>query len=107
MAWLFLIIAIVFEVSGTILMKMSGGFSNIKYAVLMLLFYLLSLSMLTLALKKIPIGTAYAIWSGVGIVLIAIVGVLFFKDTLKLSHVIFISFILIGAIGLNLTANVH
>ncbi len=83
-------------------MKLSDGFSNVKYAIVMLIFYVLSLSMLTLALKKLEIGTAYAIWSGVGIVLLSIIGVIFFKESINLSKIIFVSFILIGTIGLNL-----
>ena len=83
-------------------MKLSDGFSNVKYAIGMLIFYVLSLSMLTLALKKLEIGTAYAIWSGVGIVLLSIIGVVFFKESINLSKIIFVSFILIGTIGLNL-----
>ncbi len=107
MSWVYLALAIVLEVCGTTLMKMSQGFANIKYTIIMLFCYLLSLSMLTLALRKLEIGTAYAIWSGVGIVLITVIGFLFFKDSFDIRKVIFISFILIGAIGLNLTSNMH
>lgn len=83
-------------------MKLSDGFSNVKYAVVMLIFYVLSLSMLTLALKKLQIGTAYAIWSGIGIVLLSVIGVVFFKESINLTKIIFIGFILVGTIGLNL-----
>ena len=107
MSWIYLILAIIFEVCGTTLMKMSQGFTNIKYAIIMLFCYMLSLTMLTLALKKLEIGTAYAIWSGVGIVLIAIIGFMFFNDSFDIRKVVFISFILIGSIGLNLTSSMH
>jgi small multidrug resistance pump len=102
LSWIYLILAITFEVSGTTFMKLSDGFSNVKYAVVMLVFYILSLSMLTLALKKLQIGTAYAIWSGVGIVLLSVIGVVFFKESINLTKIIFIGFILVGTIGLNL-----
>lgn len=102
MSLIYLFLAIIFEVSGTTLMKLSNGFSNIKYAVFMLIFYVLSLSTLTLALKKIQIGVAYATWSGIGIVLITIIGFVAFKEPINLSKVVFISFILVGTIGLNL-----
>jgi small multidrug resistance pump len=102
LSWIFLILAITFEVSGTTFMKLSDSFSNVKYAIVMLIFYVLSLSMLTLALKKLEIGIAYAIWSGVGIVLLSIIGVIFFKESINLSKIIFVSLILIGTIGLNL-----
>ena len=103
MSWIYLISAITFEILGTTLMKLSDGFSNLKYAIAMLVFYVLSLSMLTLALKKLEIGIAYAIWSGVGIVLLSIIGVIFFKESINLPKIIFVSFILIGTIGLNLS----
>ncbi|WP_459481476.1 DMT family transporter [Clostridium saccharoperbutylacetonicum] len=103
MSWIYLISAITFEILGTTLMKLSDGFSNLKYAIAMLIFYVLSLSMLTLALKKLEIGIAYAIWSGVGIVLLSIIGVIFFKESINLPKIIFVSFILIGTIGLNLS----
>lgn len=102
MSWIYLILAITFEVSGTTFMKLSDGFSNVKYAVVMIIFYVLSLSMLTLALKKLQIGTAYAIWSGIGIVLLSVIGVVFFKESINLTKIIFIGFILVGTIGLNL-----
>lgn len=107
MSWAYLALAIVLEVCGTTLMKMSQGFANIKYAIIMLFCYILSLSMLTLALRKLEIGTAYAIWSGMGIVLLATIGFLFFKDSFDLRKIVFISFIIIGVIGLNLTSNIH
>ncbi|WP_035283992.1 MULTISPECIES: QacE family quaternary ammonium compound efflux SMR transporter [unclassified Clostridium] len=107
MNWIYLILAIIFEVSGTISMKLSEGFSNIKYAIVMLVFYILSLSTLTLALKKIPIGVAYATWSGVGIILLSIIGTVLFKETINLQKVVFIALIIVGVIGLNLTSTMH
>lgn len=64
MHWLFLGTAILFEVCGTILMKLSEGFTKMNYAVPMLGLYILSLLLLSLALKKIEVGISYAIWSG-------------------------------------------
>lgn len=102
MSFVYLFLAIIFEVSGTTFMKLSNGFSNIKYAVIMLVFYVLSLSTLTLALKKIQIGVAYATWSGIGIVILTIVGFLVFNEPINLKKAIFIGFILVGTVGLNL-----
>ncbi|PJI08410.1 MULTISPECIES: DMT family transporter [Clostridium] len=107
MSWVYLFFAIIAEVCGTTLMKKSNGFSEIRYAVIMLIFYVLSLSMLTLALKKIDISVAYAIWSAVGIVLIVIIGFIMFKEPINLYKVLFIGLIIIGVIGLNLTSKVH
>jgi len=67
---LLLILAILFEVAGTTFMKISDGFSKTMPSVAMTVFYLLSLAMLTFALKKFEVSTAYAIWSGLGVALI-------------------------------------
>lgn len=107
MSWLYLALAILFEMSGTLLMKLSGGFSHIGYSIIMFVCYMISLTMLSFALKHIEIGTAYAIWSGIGIALIVASGVLFFKEQLTVQKIIFIGFIVIGAIGLNLHGTVH
>lgn len=107
MKWLLLTAAIMFEVTGTIMMKLSEGFTNIKYSVFMLVFYVLSLGTLTLALKKIQIATAYATWSGVGIALLTIIGYIFFGDQLSALKIIFISLIIIGVVGLNLLSDLH
>lgn len=107
MKWVLLTAAILFEVSGTILMKISNGFTDIKYSIFMLVSYVLSLTMLTFALKKIQIGTAYATWSGVGIVLLTAIGFIIFKDELTPAKLIFTVLIIIGVVGLNLTSEVH
>ncbi|NTV68434.1 MAG: multidrug efflux SMR transporter, partial [Chlorobaculum sp.] len=66
MHWLYLILAIVAEVSGTTSMKFSAGFSKPLPSVLIFVFYALSLTFLTLALRVMPVGMAYAIWSALG-----------------------------------------
>jgi small multidrug resistance pump len=107
MSWLYLVLAIVLEVSGTTSMKLSEGFTKIFPSVLMFLFYGLSLSVLTLALKTIDVSVAYAVWSGVGTALIASVGVLWLKEPLNTLKVISLLLIIIGVIGLNLSGGVH
>lgn len=91
------------EVCGTTFLKLSDGFSKLIYAIPVLVLYGLSFIILSLALKKIEVGVAYAIWSGVGTALIAILGVVFFKETLTISKIVFLSLIVIGALGLNLS----
>lgn len=107
MEWIYLILAIIFEVCGTTSMKLSEGFSKLIYSGVMMIFYLLSLTMLTFALKKIEIGRAYAIWSGFGTALITTIGFLFFKEALTLPKVMFIGLIIIGVVGLNLSGATH
>jgi small multidrug resistance pump len=102
MAWLFLFLAIVLEVTGTTCMKLSQGFTRLAPSALMILFYIGSFANLTLALKKIEVGIAYAIWSGVGTALIAAIGILWFKETLTAVKLISVSLIIAGVVGLHL-----
>lgn len=107
MSWIYLALAIIFEVSGTTFMKLSNGFTDLKYAVLMLFFYILSLSLLSLALKQIEVSVAYAIWSGIGIALIATIGIMFFQESFTIQKIAFIGLIIVGAMGLNMTGMQH
>ena len=66
MTWLYLILAILLEVSGTTCMKLSEGFTKLVPSVLIFVFYTASFGMLTLALKRIDVSVAYAVWSGMG-----------------------------------------
>ncbi len=107
MSWLYLGIAIVFEICSTTLLKLAKGLTNAKYSILMLIFYGLSLWMLSLALKRIDIAVAYAIWSGFGIAVITGIGIIFFKESFSIQKCIYIGFILFGVIGLNLIGVRH
>ena len=101
--WTYLIFAIIFEVIGTTAMKLSDGFTKIVPSITMFVFYLLSLSALTYALKKFDVSMAYAIWSGLGTALITIVGVYLFKESMSLMKILSIGLIIIGVIGLHLS----
>ncbi len=102
MHWLYLVIAIVLEVSGTTCMKLSEGFTKTVPSVLMFVLYGLSFSALTMALKKVEVSVAYAIWSGMGTALIATIGILWFKEPLTMLKLISLALIIVGVIGLNL-----
>ena len=101
-SWFYLVLAIVFEVAGTTAMKLSEGFTKTLPSVAMALFYIASLGVLTLALKRIDVSVAYAIWAGVGTSLIAIIGIVYFKEELSVLKLISIVFIIIGVVGLHL-----
>ena len=101
--WIYLIIAILFEVAGTTAMKMSDGYTKVVPSVLMFVFYILSLVALTYALKKFDLSVAYAIWAGVGTVLISIIGIFFFKESVSALKVVSILFIVMGVVGLHLS----
>lgn len=105
--WIYLSIAIILELAGTVTMKLANGLEKWGLSLLMLIFYGGSLTFLTLALKNIEISIAYAIWSGMGIVLITGVGFLYFKEEISIVKVIAILFILIGVITLNITSGEH
>ena len=107
MSWLYLVLAIVLEVSGTTAMKLSQGFTKLLPSVLMFVCYGLSLSALTLALKRIEVSVAYAVWSGLGTALIATVGVLWLKEPINSLKVVSLMLIIMGVIGLNLSGGVR
>ncbi len=100
--WVLLIIAIVLEVSGTVAMKLSDGFTKFIPIVAMLTFYALGLSLLAFTLKVIDISIAYAVWSGLGTVLITIIGIIWFKEPATVTKIISIVLIVVGVVGLNL-----
>jgi len=104
-AWFYLLSAIVFEVGGTTAMKMSDGFTKTTPSVMMGIFYILSLTALTFALKRFDVSMAYAIWSGVGTALITIVGFYLFKEDMSIVKIISIGFIILGVVGLHLSSN--
>lgn len=107
MTWLYLALAILLEVSGTTCMKLSEGFTRLVPSILLVVFYILSFGMLTLALKRLDVSIAYAIWSGVGTALIAAIGVLWFKEPVTALKLISLGLIIIGVAGLNLSGGAH
>jgi small multidrug resistance pump len=76
-------------------------------SILIFVFYTLSFGMLTLALKRIEVSVAYAVWSGVGTAFIATIGVLWFKEPVTAMKLISLGLIIIGVVGLNLSGGAH
>lgn len=103
MGWLFLVLAILLEVSGTTCMKLSDGFKEIVPSVLVFVFYGLSFTAFIYALKTIPLSISYAIWAGLGLALIAAIGILYFKEPVTAAKMLFIGLIVIGVVGLSLS----
>jgi small multidrug resistance pump len=102
MAWLFLAIGIVFEVLGTVMMKFADGFTKLWPSVFVFLFYGLSLVSLVFVLKKLEVSIAYAIWASCGTALIAVIGILWFKEPVSVIKIISIALIIVGIIGLEM-----
>ncbi|GGA48461.1 DMT family transporter [Paenibacillus physcomitrellae] len=103
MGWLFLLLAIVLELSGTLSMKLSNGFARWIPSMLMFIFYGASFTFLNYALKYMKISIVYATWSGIGIVLISLAGVIVFQEKLPLSAMLWIIIIVVGIVGLNMS----
>ena len=101
MKYLFLGLAIAFEVIGSSFMKASDGFTKWIPSTVVVIAYLVCFYFLSLALKTIPLGIAYAIWGGLGIVLTAAVSVFIFKQKLDLAAIIGIVLIVSGVVVMN------
>ncbi|WP_102785120.1 multidrug efflux SMR transporter [Thalassospira sp. GB04J01] len=99
-AWVYLFIAIGLEVVGTVSLKFSNGFTDWRFSVLTLGVYGLSFWVLSLTLRVIPIGTAYAVWAGLGTAAIAVIGLVFFKEPMTVMKGVFLLMIIGGVVGL-------
>jgi quaternary ammonium compound-resistance protein SugE len=102
MSWILLIIAGVLEIFWAIEMKYSNGFTVIMPTILTIIGYIASAVFLSLAIRKLPLGTAYAAWTGIGIIGTSVLGVFLFKERLTLPQVICILLIVAGIMGLRL-----
>jgi small multidrug resistance pump len=107
MSWLYLVAAVVVETIGTACMKLSEGFTKLVPSVLLFIFYALSFGLITLAVKRIEVSVAYAIWSGAGTALIAVVGILWFQESVTLLKVVSLAMIVLGVVGLNIGGGFH
>ena len=102
-----LVVAIVLEVVGTTNMKLSEGFSKLVPSVLVLFFYALSIVALTFAVNRLDVSVAYAVWSGMGTALVAMIGIWFFQESLTITKLIALELIIVGVAMLHLTNKTH
>jgi len=98
MQYVYLLVAIVGEVIGTSALKASHGFTRVLPSIVVLVGYAVSFYFLSLALKTIPVGVAYAIWSGVGVALITLIGWVAFKQALDAAALAGIALIVAGVV---------
>ncbi len=105
-AWGVLAIAIVLEVAGTTSMRLSEGFSRLTPSVLIFVFYAASFALNTLVIRVLGLSVVYAVWSGVGTVLTALIGFLYFKEPATTLKMISIGLIVIGVFGLHAASRV-
>jgi quaternary ammonium compound-resistance protein SugE len=104
MNWFLLIIAGVFEIGWVYALKQSENFANLKFAALAILLLVLSMACLSLSLRSIPVGTAYAVWTGIGAVGAATLGILAFGEPATAMRLTCIALIVAGVVGLKLSA---
>ena len=100
--FLFLFVAIIFEIIGTSVLKLSEQFTKVIPSIISIIAYITAFYFLSLTLKTIPVGIAYAIWSGVGIVLISVIGLVYFKQSLDLPAILGLGLIIAGVIIINI-----
>jgi len=105
MSWIMLIGAICMEVCGTTCLKLSDGFTKWVPSVLIFVFYGLSFTLMTYAVKQLDLSLAYAIWSGVGTFLIALIGLFWLKEPFTLLKAVSMGLIIAGVVGINLAGS--
>jgi quaternary ammonium compound-resistance protein SugE len=104
MAWLYLFVAGIFETAWAIGLKYSAGFTRLGPSIFTILTMAISLYLLALALRTLPVGTGYAVWTGIGTVGAAILGILLFNESREITRILCILLIVAGIIGLKLTS---
>ena len=104
MAWVSLVIAGLFEIGWAIGLKYTEGFTRLAPSVLTILSMALSVLLLGLALKTLPVGTAYAVWTGIGTVGTALLGIYLFGEPATALRLVCIGLIVAGILGLKLVA---
>ena len=105
MPWIYLAIAGLFECAWAIGIKYTDGFSKLLPSVLTITAMGISLWLLSLAMKSIPIGTAYAVWTGIGAVGVAILGMILFGESRELIRILCLLLIISGIVGLRLVSS--
>jgi quaternary ammonium compound-resistance protein SugE len=105
MEWIYLFIAGVFEVVWAMALKYSHGFTKLYPSMITIGGMVISFYLLSLAAKTLPMGTAYAVWTGIGCLGAAVLGILLFHEPVNFLRIVFLALILIGILGLKLTSS--
>lgn len=104
MEWAYLILAGILEIFWATCLKLSNGFTILKFSILTIVGMVFSFIFLAQATKILPLGTSYAIWTGIGALGSVIIGIILFKEVFTLPKVLFVTLLLIGIIGLKITS---
>ena len=102
MAWLFVVIAGMLEIAMAIALKESNGFARLGWGAAFVILAVASFGMLSLGLRTLPVGTAYAVWTGIGAAGTAIVGMIFLGESRDVGRLVSIGLIVSGVVGLRL-----
>lgn len=102
MEWIMLLLAGILEVTWACAMKASDGFKILIPSIVTVVGYILSAVFLAFALKKLPLGTAYAMWTGFGIIGTSVLGIMLFNEKLSLMQIVCVLMIAVGIVGLKL-----
>ena len=105
-AWFALAIAILLEVGGTTSMRLADGFTRLTPSLLMVVFYALSFTLNTMVIRVLGLSVTYGVWSGVGTVLTALIGIYYFKEPATAIKMVSIGLIVIGVMGLHSASRV-
>jgi quaternary ammonium compound-resistance protein SugE len=100
MPWLFLLLAAGCEIAFAGSLKLTQNFTNLKWSVIFILFYVLSIVLLNKAVQTIPIGTAYAVWTGIGAAGTVLIGILYFKEPYNFWRLFFLCTLIMSIVGL-------
>ena len=104
MSWIVLFIAGLLEVVWAVGLKYTHGFSRLVPSVITIVAMVVSMALLSWAMKTLPVGTAYAVWTGIGALGAVLVGILLFREPVTAPRLLFMALLLIGIIGLKITS---
>lgn len=102
MMWLVLVCASFCELGFTVCMKLSDGFRNKKFTVLTVLITATGITLLSIATRSLPLGIAYAVWTGLGTVFTVLFGIFIFKESHDIKKMVFLAMVVAGVVGLRL-----
>ncbi len=104
MAWLYLILAAGCEIAFAGSLKLTQNFTNLKWSLVFVLFYILSIVLLNKAVQEIPVGTAYAVWTGIGAAGTVLIGIFYFKEPYNFGRIFFLCTLILSIVGLKISS---
>lgn len=107
MAWVYLVIAGLLEIAWAISLKYTQGFTKLGPSIITVAFMVLSFSLLSISLRTLPVGTAYAVWTGIGVIGTAVLGIVLFREPASFARMICIGLIVVGVVGLRFVSSSH